>query len=120
MSGPSELSKLSQGGPLENLSNQVFEVVQDAPEQKRNYSTGKPLNSAPETEIISQHHTKQSTGAQPSLPLQWIDEQELKQNKSGLRKTIRSYARRDTSLRQQRLNAASKPNTKTPRNIAEK
>jgi len=68
----------------------------------------------------SHRSTKTSVTSQSSLPLQWIDEQELRQNKSGLRKTVRSYARRDTCLRRKQLNAASKPGSKAPRNIIEK
>jgi hypothetical protein len=118
MPGPAEHPKTTQSSRLPNFQTQAPDVVQEPPERYRNQSAEERLE--PNVRLKEQPLSKQSTGVQSILPLQWIDEQELRQNKSGLRKTIRSYARRDTCLRQQRLNAASKSRSKAPRSFIEK
>jgi hypothetical protein len=120
MSGrTSESVQTSQQSRLINLQDRLDDAAHQYSEQFRRQSTQEP--SAAEARPISKYQpSRESTAGQSALPLQWIDEQELRQNKSGLRKTVRSYARRDTCLRQQRKNAASKPTSNTLRSIIEK
>lgn len=110
----------SPGSQPVNLQARPDAVRETPGDYLRQPSTLGSSDSNTKAEALEGSILETPTGSQPSLPLQWIDEQELRQNKSGLRKTVRSYARRDTCLRQQRRNAASRPTLKTPRNLLEK
>jgi hypothetical protein len=119
MSGPSNHYKKSLASRPINLRDEPEIVHQTFEGSSKHTSLGySNLNTKAEAreEVLPEQHIANRS----SLPLQWIDEQELRQNKSGLRKTVRSYARRDTCLRQQRRNAATRPSLKAPRNLLEK